>query len=776
MFQFLLSYTDWLCFMMFVYNTIYFPSLFIILLTASTFCYALLVTPHNFYWEAAVVYVESVIGLKAFALVMQSANKSDGFFPRAILHFCSHSGSFQDMSSDLILIVLIVLHKSMLRWGIWYVGDDMERTRVIRNPSKRNFRRQPGIGTLLAQVCRRMGSWFRRRVSMEDKLGKDLYMVEFFFEGCFFTTLLFSYYSLVGSDSDLVSSIQTNLIPGALVLWQAFLFLLITINRVVYLFRSLPMKLVLHYFNTILLIFGCLWFWNAMRRREPPRADFTFRCQLLIALKSLQLACSAQQIKYGYARIACNRLTDEYTDFKYYIYILFRVMPFVVEVKSILDWTFTRTTLKLWYWLKLEDIHHELLVARADIEDTKYHNRRVGAPFPAWPKCKSGLCFFLLIMMILFMPLLWYASFSPALTYNYVNVTSVEVAFEASPALFKSEVVIPQEQLRNEDTVQVGSWIQKMHPVLARHMLDEENSVQIISLTGYSQTLWDISTPARKMLLHRLSSGSGVSLVITTTVTRVRGFGKSVNRVKQTWPIPKDKYRDVAMVIDRAKSHVNEVNESIPTAIELNCFYSPFLFNSPLSVQRYTLDPDDAPCSLMANCMLSFEDDEAFPGRQYANLQCRSLFQNGNGNGIWPPKWSPEEQACISHGDQCPNYDSADNNDQHPWAPLYFVVTSAKAPFYQGAGFLASVGIMTLSSTFVFTLARVLRWLLTGQAYRVPLEDMKDPTRLIQLVEDIKLARAEGDLMLEEQLYKELIHIYQSTELLKYWSRLDMQR
>lgn len=59
---------------------------------------------------------------------------------------------------------------------------------------------------------------------------------------------------------------------------------------------------------------------------------------------------------------------------------------------------------------------------------------------------------------------------------------------------------------------------------------------------------------------------------------------------------------------------------------------------------------------------------------------------------------------------------------------------------------------MTLYSTFVFTLARLLRWLLTGTAYRVHLEDMEDPSRLIQLVEDIKLARSEGDLLLEERM------------------------
>lgn len=47
------------------------------------------------------------------------------------------------------------------------------------------------------------------------------------------------------------------------------------------------------------------------RHREPLNADFLFRCHLLLILKMLQLACSGQQIKYGYARISGNRLTDK---------------------------------------------------------------------------------------------------------------------------------------------------------------------------------------------------------------------------------------------------------------------------------------------------------------------------------------------------------------------------------------------------------------------------------------------------------------------------------
>ena len=89
LFQFLLSYTDWLCFLMFVYTTIYSPSLFVIMLTASVFCYALLVTPHRMYWEFTLSYVEVIVALKAFAMVMQTAGHGDATFPSLIVSFCS---------------------------------------------------------------------------------------------------------------------------------------------------------------------------------------------------------------------------------------------------------------------------------------------------------------------------------------------------------------------------------------------------------------------------------------------------------------------------------------------------------------------------------------------------------------------------------------------------------------------------------------------------------------------------------------------------------------
>lgn len=47
---------------------------------------------------------------------------------------------------------------------------------------------------------------------------------------------------------------------------------------------------------------------------------------------------------------------------------------------------------------------------------------------------------------------------------------------------------------------------------------------------------------------------------------------------------------------------------------------------------------------------------------------------------------------------------------------------------------------------------------------------MPDTRQLLSLVEDIKLARAEGELLLEQQLFEELISIYRSPELIRQWT------
>lgn len=56
------------------------------------------------------------------------------------------------------------------------------------------------------------------------------------------------------------------------------------------------------------------------------------------------------------------------------MFFLYRSIPFVYEIRSILDWTLTPTTLTLMEWLKFEDIFAELFLVKCRYEYLSYWN------------------------------------------------------------------------------------------------------------------------------------------------------------------------------------------------------------------------------------------------------------------------------------------------------------------------------------------------------------------------------------------------------------------
>ncbi|GIL87298.1 hypothetical protein Vretifemale_15360 [Volvox reticuliferus] len=84
---------------------------------------------------------------------------------------------------------------------------------------------------------------------------------------------------------------------------------------------------------------------------------------------------------------------------------------------------------------------------------------------------------------------------------------------------------------------------------------------------------------------------------------------------------------------------------------------------------------------------------------------------------------------------------------------------------------LSRFGITGLYVTFVFAIGRFLRLSVSSLRLRIPTEDLPSTRRLVALCQDIYVARAEGELVLEEQLFRALINVYRSPELLFELSR-----
>lgn len=79
---------------------------------------------------------------------------------------------------------------------------------------------------------------------------------------------------------------------------------------------------------------------------------------------------------------------------------------------------------------------------------------------------------------------------------------------------------------------------------------------------------------------------------------------------------------------------------------------------------------------------------------------------------------------------------------------------------------LVSGGIVAFYVAVVLTAGRYLRSILGGSSQRVVYEEMVDTTTVRDLCDGVYLARGEGDLMREHELFKEVVTLLRSPETL----------
>lgn len=86
---------------------------------------------------------------------------------------------------------------------------------------------------------------------------------------------------------------------------------------------------------------------------------------IFYTLYSTSFLASALQIKYGINQYS-KGFMDRFTWYNGFIYIGFRAIPFLFEFKVFSDWTFTKTSLRIFDWIRLEEIFGRLYVAKCN--------------------------------------------------------------------------------------------------------------------------------------------------------------------------------------------------------------------------------------------------------------------------------------------------------------------------------------------------------------------------------------------------------------------------
>jgi len=114
-----------------------------------------------------------------------------------------------------------------------------------------------------------------------------------------------------------------------------------------------------------------------------------------------------------------------YTRLNCYMFRGFMAIPFLFELKTFSDWTFTKTSLDVFQWFILSNSHAELFIAKC--MQGNYRRHKIGNPIPKFMKIVVGIVGICCIILMIAGPLLLFSTLNPISEVNPVLNSGIEV-------------------------------------------------------------------------------------------------------------------------------------------------------------------------------------------------------------------------------------------------------------------------------------------------------------------------------------------------------------
>ena len=139
------------------------------------------------------------------------------------------------------------------------------------------------------------------------------------------------------------------------------IFFLIVLDRIIYLCSFATGKVIFYIFNLILFTYSVTEYDWQLDASQKHAAQLAVRAIFLA--KAMSLALQAVQIRYGIphqSTLYRQFLTSEVSRINYLGYRLYRALPFLYELRCVLDWSCTTTSLTMYDWLKVGSVNIHL--------------------------------------------------------------------------------------------------------------------------------------------------------------------------------------------------------------------------------------------------------------------------------------------------------------------------------------------------------------------------------------------------------------------------------
>ncbi|XP_053127171.1 piezo-type mechanosensitive ion channel component 1 isoform X3 [Hemicordylus capensis] len=563
----------------------------------------------------------------------------------------------------------------------------------------------------------------------EYRATTDVYALMFLADVVDFIIIIFGFWAFGkhSAAADITSSLSDDQVPEAFLVMLLIQFSTMVIDRALYLRKSVLGKLLFQ----IILVFGIhLWMFFILPAVTERMFNMNTVAQLWYFVKCIYFALSAYQIRCGYpTRILGNFLTKKYNHLNLFLFQGFRLVPFLVELRAVMDWVWTDTTLSLSNWMCVEDIYANIFIIKCSRETEKKYPQPKGQKKKKIVKYGMGGLIIVFLICIIWFPLLFMSLVRSVVgVVNHPIDVTVTLKLGGYEPLFTMSA---QQQSIQPFTPQKYEELTKTFERNAVAMqfitLYSYEDIVTARIEGSSGSLWSISPPSRDQLRDELQNGSSaITLRFTWVFQRDLGKGGTVESTSEKHTIDLE--------------HGSQVRAQLAGLLKGT-------HRGPVKVPHLFPPYIRAPNGPEANPVKQMLPDED----SYWDVDVQLNKAPGNSSSA-PEWWVIQRHGCTD----C------------KILPMVIFNDKVSPP---SLGFLAGYGIMGLYVSIVLVIGKFVRGFFSEISHSIMFEELPCVDRILKLCHDIFLVRETGELELEEELYAKLIFLYRSPETMIKWTR-----
>ena len=570
--------------------------------------------------------------------------------------------------------------------------------------------------------------YFTRQILDCNKTAiRDVYVPMFIFDllGYVIVTLGYSGFSESGQGSSIIESLLNNSVPFYFLIIILILFAFTMIDRLAYLTKNVLTKLV-GFIAQVILVHVWLILLNPLINESTFHSNSS--ALLFYLVRWIYWVISAYQIKCSFpVRVLGNCFSKRYNKVCKLLMLVFFNAPFLFELRVIMDWVFTPTTLKFKRWLEVEDAFVKTFLIKCERADEISDFRKRGEVQKAFPSKTVYLVIFMALVLVIWAPILLFSFVNETKISTDIRYAAIDLQLGSFEPIFKSSFTTA----RNGNFAN-ASYLAAENGYVTSSLSSDTQTAKVIVFNPSAQTIWSITPPARKSLYSDLLTCDRFELTIGIDITR------------------RSESSDATITQPQASTQVR-TELDIKTCRALACM---------IKLNNSNYNENDAFCDSsnpveqveLKNVLPVFYDVD-----NDGNMNQLSLLSSYNASLSYLSINISLQNDNETSSMQWWNVDVA-----HATLRQLLIVTFDDKVVPQVFNSLASYGIVGLYITFVIVAASKIKAAFSNYSEAIMFQELPNVDIIQKLVLEMYMCREMKHFELEEDLYSQLQYLYRS--------------